>query len=167
MSALIDDISRVIASPISRRRAFKMVSGAVGGAVLASLGWGRAAHAMGMDGPANPPCDKHGVLCGGKCYPPGYSCCGRVVCDGFHHCCADHCCGVRQYCCGSRCCDYGSTCCGNNTCCPFGVDCCHGKCCSTPGSKCCGNTCCPPGNFCCDGTCVKQRPSPSSVCKCV
>jgi hypothetical protein len=32
MGALIDDISRVIASPVSRRQAFKLVTGSVGGA---------------------------------------------------------------------------------------------------------------------------------------
>src|SRR5208337_3524928 len=47
MSALLDDISRITASSISRREAFRLVGGAVGGALLASLGLGRASRGLG------------------------------------------------------------------------------------------------------------------------
>ncbi len=165
MSALIDDISRVIASSVSRRKAFKMVSGAMGSALLASMGLGRAAQAMGNDDGGDPRCPRFWVRCGEKCYPPGYTCCGNEVCEGFQHCCENrHCCGGLQSCCGSSCCNFGSICCGNNTCCRFGVACCNGKCCSSPGAICCGSSCCPQGYFCCAGSCVKKRPSPSTIC---
>ena len=165
MSALMDDISRVIASPVSRRQALKMVSGALGSALLASLGLGGATRALGNDGKGPPGCPRFWVSCNGKCYPPGYNCCGSTVCDGFHHCCQNnHCCGDLQSCCGSSCCDFASTCCGNNTCCRFGVACCNGKCCSSPRAICCGGTCCPEGYYCCAGKCVQKRPSPSNVC---
>lgn len=165
MSALIDDISRVIASPVSRRQAFKMVSGAVGSALLASFGLGSAARALAAGNTSNPPCPNHGVKCNGKCYPLGYSCCGTSVCDGDQICCSNaHCCDDAKTCCGSGCCDHGSTCCGNNTCCACGVACCNGKCCSTPRAVCCGGACCPEGYLCCANKCVKNRPSQSCIC---
>lgn len=166
MSTLIDDISRVIASPVSRRQAFMMVSGAVGSALLASFGLGRATRALAADGNGDPACPRFWVPCNGKCYPPGFSCCGGAVCDQFHHCCGKNtCCGNLQSCCGSSCCNPFSTCCGNNTCCAFGVACCNGKCCSSPFAICCGGACCPQGYFCCAGQCVKSRPSPSTICR--
>ena len=165
MSALIDDISRAIASPVSRRQAFKMVSGAVGSALLASLGLGRATRAMGADGTDDPQCPRFWVRCNGKCYPSGSSCCASTVCDEFHQCCRDHCCGNLQSCCGSSCCNARSSCCGNSTCCPWGVACCNGKCCSQPGAICCGGACCPEGYFCCAGQCLQKRPSPSVACR--
>ena len=164
MNALIDDISRVIASPISRRRAFKMVSGAVGGALLTSLGLGRAARALGAQASSDSPCPHNGVKCNGQCYPAGYSCCSTVVCTNVQQCCTNHCCGNNQSCCGSGCCNFGSTCCGNNTCCSYGVACCNGKCCTSPGAICCGGTCCPEGYLCCANQCVKSRPSHSTIC---
>ena len=164
MSALIDDISRVIASPVSRRKAFKMVSGAMGGALLASLGLGRITWALGADGKGDPVCPRFWVPCNGKCYAPGYSCCGKTVCEEFHHCCTDHCCGDLQSCCGSTCCNFGSTCCGEKTCCASGVACCNGKCCPHPRTICCGGECCPEGYLCCANKCVKSRPSPSTIC---
>ena len=164
MSALIDDISRAIASPVSRRKAFKMVSGAVGSALLASMGLGRATWALGANGNGDPPCPRFWVSCNRRCYPPGTSCCGKTVCDEFHRCCADHCCGRLQSCCGSKCCNLGSSCCNNDSCCPSGVACCNGKCCPQPRAICCGGTCCPEGYLCCANKCVKTRPSPSTAC---
>jgi hypothetical protein len=165
MSTLIDDISRVIASPVSRRQAFKMVGGAVGGALLASLGLGRATWALGADGEGDPKCPRFWVKCRGKCFPPGYNCCGTSVCNGDQICCSNsHCCDDAKTCCGSGCCDRHSTCCGNHTCCARNMACCNGRCCSSPSAKCCGGECCPEGYLCCGGKCVRNRPSPSSVC---
>jgi len=165
MSALIDDISRVIAGPVSRRHAFKMVTTAVGGALLASFGLGRATRTMAAGNTGNPPCPNHGVKCNGKCYSQDYCCCGTSACNGNQVCCSNtHCCDRGQTCCGSRCCDRGSTCCGNNTCCACGVACCNGKCCSSPRAICCGGACCPEGYLCCANKCVKNRPSQSCIC---
>jgi hypothetical protein len=166
MGVLMDDISRVIASPVSRRQAFKMVSGAVGGALLASLGLGRATRMLAADGAGDHRCPRFWVSCHGKCYPPGYRCCGRSVCDRDQICCSnDHCCDDAKTCCGSGCCNRHSTCCGHNTCCQKDVACCNGKCCSSPRAICCGGQCCPEGHLCCAGRCVKKRPSPSTVCR--
>ncbi len=150
MGALIDDISRAIASSVSRREAFKMVTGSVGGAVLASLGFGRAARAQGAQ---DFPCPERGVFCNVHCYPRGSTCCGdRIVCFADQTCCSNtHCCDNSQNCCGA-------------SCCPKTRNCCNGACCR-PFSACCGGkTCCPPGFYCCGTECQRERPSPSSGC---
>jgi hypothetical protein len=133
MNALFDDISRVIASPISRREAFKRVGGTVGGAVLASLGLGRAFPGLAATEPvtcgpnefscgngSNATCCKAGLKCckGGNvalCCAPGSTCCG----PGENV----KCCSPGQICCGSgshsKCCQAGpsaSTPCYNATC---------------------------------------------------
>jgi hypothetical protein len=175
MGALIDDISRVIASSVSRRQAFKMVTGSVGGAVLASLGFGRAARVLGAQ---VSPCPEHGVFCMGRCYPPGSKCCGdRMVCNADQNCCSNtHCCDDAENCCGSSCCHKAriccngiccsvrTACCGGKRCCPALRTCCNGTCCA-PFSACCGGTtCCPPGSYCCGTECQRTRPSPSTGC---
>ena len=155
MKSMIDDISRVIASPVSRRHAFKLVSGAVGGAVLASLGLGRAARAQSASGshcaPDQIPCGntcchrRNQICCGAKCYnmdPQAgeyYICCRDTACTaGEHKCCIDQCCARSQRCCG-------------RTCCP-------------PHNDCCGRECCPAGYYCCRGKCYPSRPSGVSPC---
>src|SRR5208337_335045 len=107
MSALLDDISRITASPISRREAFKRVGGALGGALLASLGLGRASRVLGA--PVTCPRSRP-VLCNGEYYPSGYKCCGSAVCDSDDTCCTNHCCEKPQTCCGSTCCPPGQAC---------------------------------------------------------
>ena len=47
MNTLFDDLSRIIASPIPRRQALKLVGGAVGSAVVAALGLGRTSRVWG------------------------------------------------------------------------------------------------------------------------
>lgn len=150
MSSLIDDISRVIASPISRRHALKLVSGAVGGAVLGSLGLGRAAQAQ----QTNQPCRGDEFACGkAACCKHDQMCCG--FCWGAslkdrYHCCGDRLCSRDSVCCANKCCERGEACCGSK-CCP-------------PHSACCGTTCCPSGYYCCGGNCLQTRPSGSTPC---
>jgi len=177
MGALIDDISRVIASPVSRRQAFKLVTGSVGGAILASLGFGRAARGQDTQNNDNR-CRDHGVFCHGRCYPAGSTCCGdRSVCfdnqtccsnthccDNSQNCCGGSCCHRSRSCCNGLCCDEHTSCCGGKECCPGSRTCCNGTCCR-PFSACCGGTtCCPPGSYCCGSQCQRERPSPSSGC---
>jgi hypothetical protein len=176
MSALIDDISRVIASPISRRKAVRLVGGAVGGAVLSSLGLGRASRALGAQASNTVSCSGNQVLCNGKCYPKGYTCCGSRVCGSADKCCpGGYCCDTAQTCCGRACCARGETCCNGRcypstyTCCGGGVcdsddKCCPGGYCCEKTQVCCGARCCPPGYSCCKGKCVQTRPSASSPC---
>jgi hypothetical protein len=149
MSTLIDDISRIIASSISRRQSIKLVGGALGGAVLASLGLRPASRSLGA--PAGYPlggqkwgsrcrddqircgdqcCDRSQTCCNGNCYPSGYTCCGRNVCDTNSQCCHNnYCCGKSQTCCRHSCCDQGATCC-HRSCCPADRVCCRGRCCT-------------------------------------
>jgi len=155
MSALIDDVSRIIASPISRRKAFRLVGGAVGGAVLASLGLGAASrglgapawaqqgqdHGGGDNGHKHPKCRDHEVACGrSKC------------CDKDQQCCnGDKCCDKDQQCCsGDKCCDKTEVCCAN-------------RCCRS-GESCCGHSCCRADRVCCNNRCVRKTASGSSPC---
>jgi len=96
MSTLFDDVSRIIASPVSRRKMLGLIGGAVGGAVLASFGLQAAA----LDENNNmPKCGTHQTLCGKTCCDPGHACC-----DG-------KCCGSKCVCCNGRCCDSDDVCC--------------------------------------------------------
>jgi len=161
MSAFLDDISRIIASPIPRRRALRLLGGAMGGGVLTYLGLGRASHGLGVPAPDRDSdrdsdrdrdrCDDDKpVRCNRTCYPSGYTCCGGTVCDNDDQCCTDHCCRKRQTCCGQ-------------TCCRRHEQCCTDHCCSR-GGTCCGNHCCDSGEVCCNGVCKRERPSPSNPC---
>jgi hypothetical protein len=112
MSMLFDDVSRIIASRISRREALALVSRTAGGAVLAALGLGKTAWGL-----APPPYDdkhdrdddkdkcKHGqVKCGGKCCAPRQTCCNGKCCSG--PCCnGKKCCESDEVCCNGRCVD--------------------------------------------------------------
>ena len=92
MSDLFDDISRIIARPMPRRQAFKLVGGAVGGTVLASLGLGGASRILAAN-------------------------CGRATCTGSQSCCFNTlCCSSSAVCCKSssgnpKCCNPGTICC--------------------------------------------------------
>ena len=134
MSSLLDDVSRIIASPVSRRKLLGLVGGAVGGAVLASLGLDKTAAAFG--GGDEPKCSKEQTFCNGKCCDKGESCCGGK------------CCGCGQECCNGVCCGPGSKCC-NGKCCPGVV--CNGKCCEQ-------------NEICCDGKCVPKTVSNHGRC---
>src|SRR2546426_10098410 len=87
MSNLFDDISRIIARPMPRRQAFKLVGGALGGAVLASLGLGKVSLALGAPG------GRPGSLFD-NC-PSGQTTCGTTSSGKL------------------RCCQTGQTCCNN------------------------------------------------------
>ena len=179
MSALLDDISRITASSISRREAFKLVGGAVGGALLASLGLGRASRGLGVPaGGAQAPefikcpsgefrcgatCCKNGLTCcNGKCCASGQTCCGTTCCDR-RQCCREICCTSGERCIDGRCCPSAQACFGR--CCPSGQTCCNAFLCC-PSGQCCnhGQRCCPPSEACCNNRCVKRAPSGSSPC---
>ncbi len=110
MNELFDDLARIIASPVSRRQAFRLLSRAAGGALLTSLGLGRALR--GWAGQA--------LTC-----PSGSTLCTK---GSVTTCCSNN----GQKCCtddvGAYCCTAGQTCC-NGKCCKSGAVCCSGKCC--------------------------------------
>src|SRR5207248_11589919 len=128
MSALLDDVSRIIASPISRRQTLRLVCGAVGSAVLASLGFGRPSRGLGSPDPGNP---------------------GFVTCPQGQTACGSNCCGSGQTCCNNQiCCPHNASCCGTGSalkCCPPGKVCCSGLCCKagpSPSSPCISSSNC-------------------------
>ncbi len=169
MSALLDDIARITASSISRREAFRLVGGAVGGALLASLGLGRASRGWGA--PAGGAQGNPEVACPQKtCNDHGTYCCAS-----YQTCCHGHCCTTEQTCtnnvccpsgqtgCGGRCCA-SSRCCNGTTCCPSNQRCSNNVCCPT-GLTGCGTTrCCLPGQVCCGSKCCSHGPSASNPC---
>jgi hypothetical protein len=168
MSALLDDISRIIASPIPRRQALRLLGGVVGGGVLTYLG--RASRGLGapaggaQQGGSQKPekCGHNQFLC-----PDNKTCCttGQTCCNG--KCCPD-----GQSCCGSRCCARGTTCCNATTCCGRGQTCCgtgkHSVCCGEHYTCCTTKSgtaeCCAPAYYCCNHKCVKAKPSGASPC---
>jgi len=164
MNALIDDLSRIVASPIPRRQAFRLLAKIASGSILASLGWVKPVSGQGVqvnsctDGQVpcgSTCCYSYETCCGGTCYgaevSAAYNCCGGVLCHNTsQQCCTNHCCRKDQNCCGLQCCSPRQTCCQNQCC--------------APGAVCCGATCCPAGQVCCNNRCVPTRPSESSPC---
>ena len=185
---MIDEISRIIASPIPCRQAFRLLSRIVGGGLLASLGLGRASRGLA----AQVTCSSGTRLCGTECCPNDLLCCGGICygvvtsqsymccgssalcekilqqcctdhcCNNTHTCCGQFCCPPSRQCCNGTCCTAGAVCCGA-TCCSAGRACCNGICCPA-GASCCADACCPKGHFCCDNKCVATRPSSSTGC---
>ncbi len=171
MSALIDDVSRIIASPIPRRQALRLLGGVVGGGVLASLGLGRASRALGAPGGVVP-CGPGSTACGGRCCSNlAEQCCGGACVPRDHTCCSN---GHQHHC------SPGRSCCGGTECCKSGQACINANCCSNPcGTKthavccgshttCCGTAaspiCCQSGYTCCGIRCHKNTPSGSRPC---
>jgi hypothetical protein len=153
MNSLLDDVSRIIASPAPRRQALRLI----GGAVFASLGLGKSSFAWALQ-PVSPafagPCPTARQICGTACCNPGQVCCsgsnGEFCCNGS--CCgnAGHqkCCTSGQQCCGSMCCAANEHCCSQPpflfACCPLVQECCNvGR-----------ALCCPPSQpHCVNGAC--------------
>jgi hypothetical protein len=172
VSILLDDIARIIASPIPRRRALRLVGGAVGGAVAAAMGQ-RMSWAAQVAGALNAPsrsCPKGQTVCGtGTC---AVCCSSGQTCQGPTSRGQYYCCNKGQSGCNGTCCGSGQTCCtsGNTAvCCSSGQTCCNGKCCNTAARQtCCGSgtsaICCSSGMICCSGKCCKEGPSASTPC---
>jgi len=163
MSRLFDDVSRIIASPLSRRKALALVGKATGGAVLAALGLGTVSWSSlstAYDNKGNDR-DDHGddhnkPKCG-----PSQTVCGKTCCNSNQTCCDGKCCSAGQTCCGKKCCGAGQKCC-DEKCCDPGETCCKNKCCAGP---CCGGKCCEKHQVCCDGKCLGQGVSKNGKCR--
>ena len=133
MSALLDDVSRILAGPSSRRQAFRLVGGALGGAALAALGLGRASLGWGAL-VGNSQASDSGVTC-----PTGQKVCGSLCCSSTQHCCHTH---SGYKCCNTPCCSTatGYKCCdGLGPCCPPRIG--FPFCCP-PGKRCVGGIGC-------------------------
>ena len=142
MSLLIDELSRIIASPIPRRKALRLAGNMLGGGILAYFGLGRASRALARD-PRQ--CDRDEVTCGRICCRPAETCCGEI-----------------ETCLPPRFARYVN-CCGRAICWKTSQQCCVDHCCGKMDS-CCGARCCGPESMCCNGRCVPKRPSPTQPC---
>src|SRR4051794_7163415 len=107
-SNLFDDISRIVASPISRRRAFRLIVGGLAGAALGHLGVKRAWAAFTTDCKGVP---NDGTLCGPEVGQVTGVCIGGICCPTARACKNNtSCCGPTQTCCpnatatGAKCC---------------------------------------------------------------
>lgn len=144
MRHLTDDIARVLASPMPRRKAFKLFGGALAGGILASMGV-KPAHASESCGffahcTSSQKCCTTGFL--PFCAPASATCCGFGSCSSGGTCCGSGIsatCANGGTCCGSQVCTSGDTCCGAGT---F-----HATC--AKGGSCCGSQVCSHGNKCC------------------
>src|SRR5881409_1609665 len=88
MNFLIDDVARILATPMSRRQAFARIAGILGGVLLASV----PAQAVGRCGScASAACNEELTClnCGGSkiCCNSGYVCCGTGHCCPTAACC--------------------------------------------------------------------------------
>jgi hypothetical protein len=126
MSLLFDDISRAIASPVSRRKMLGTVGGMLGGALLAAFGLQSAA--MGQK--AEKTCATGKYLCNGNCCVEGTPCCGPHCCTSTSAVCLNGACCESGIVCGSTCCESTKAVCLNGACCGSGIVC-AGKCCGT------------------------------------
>ncbi len=152
MAYQLDELSKALASGVSRRDVLKRIGAGLTGAVLASVGTRRATAApstcavfcaeVTQSGPANAQCRQACRQCGND---------PSLLCGGF---------GRPFICCAPN-----SSCCFSQTgefCCPSGTECCGEGCCAS--GTCCftqdGPTCCPSGQTCAydpntgTGTCV-------------
>src|SRR5205809_4541975 len=94
MAKLYDQICRILATPMPRSRALKLIFGGLAGAVLAPFGFGQN------------PCPPGWLLCGQgqttNCCPPQEKCCSTGnnphCCPGTHTCCGNTCCPPEASC---------------------------------------------------------------------
>lgn len=111
---LFDEAARILASPVPRRRALKLLRGALVASIFGTFG---STH-LAAQAACSPAC-----LSGEKCcltdpdrvpfcVPQARTCCGPVGCTVNQTCCA-----------GVVCCAARTTCCGNWACCPAGQRC--------------------------------------------
>jgi hypothetical protein len=144
---LFDDITRVLASPMPRRQAFRLIAGGLAGGSLGFLLAPEQALAVG-------------AACGSGCPKNGVTCNNNMTCDKsncfaitlpgdpFNGKC--RCCAVV---CGGHCCCGEETCCFNTVCCPQGMPCCNQE---------SGIGCCPAGTVCRNRRCCKN-PCPGNT----
>ena len=127
MGYLLDDVARALASPTSRRKAFRLLGGALAGGFLGTLGV-KPAYAVST-----------GVPCGFMGFStcnPGQQCCNvTLIGIGISGFCTD----ATSTCCGFRACSAGNSCCGTGLV----------QSCTTNGSICCGGGSCLAGSVCC------------------
>lgn len=105
---LFDEAARILASQVPRRRALRMLGGALVAAIVGAFGSTRAGAQT-----CSPPCSANRTCCSGAggpnfCIPPGQFCCGNRGCGKGTICCGDQtagfaCCNKNQACVQKRC----------------------------------------------------------------
>lgn len=183
MSELFDDISRIVGSPIPRRRALKAVGGALMGAVFgaslyrkvssaqttSSCCQGDGGSCVSQDGTMF--CDPRDPWFQEKCEAAGFEWRpGHTCCPDFHTCPPE-----AAVCCGATCCDDNSFCL-NGACCPMNRVCQNFTFCCPSNTVCVNNVCCPTERVCTNPTtnqticcssgrcCGGTKCCPSGVC---
>jgi len=171
---LLDDLGRVLATPMPRSRALRLLGVTVFCAIFP-----RSAAASScaqqtcnqpikccLDFPGNAnastpaACCKSTEFCCKGMTPMGGSWAYVTCCQSYEFCytdpsivkcepcptplCGSVCCQAGQTCVNGTCCPVGSAC--GNVCCQAGQTCVNGTCC--PVGSACGNMCCPPGRLC-------------------
>ena len=180
----LDQISRAIAAPVSRRQSLRLLGL---GLAAAMLGVPRAARAGRAPRQAYQLCPTPCSATPGSCLVE-YTCCGRGKCcppwmDCFQPCtvnencvckpefvCGGTCCAPpsQMQCVVGICCPAGATNCAGN-CCAAGMECVQGELClepCQPGAIRCGDLhqCCQPGGDCVDGRCIAPCKQGTSRC---
>jgi hypothetical protein len=159
MSFLFDDVARILASPISRRRAFRLVLRTIASSTILVL---KPLPTFAASCGGLPPRTQAATPDGADCNTSGLTPCGSNG-KAQEYCClagapcldrANHlCCPTYWYVChdkGDYCCAPAETCC-QGKCCPAGCTCTH---CTGGGD----DICCPSGEKCVNGTCTNSGP---------
>jgi hypothetical protein len=146
MDHLLDEAARILASPVPRRQALRLLTSALVTGVVSMLGIKRA-EAQGC----SPPCRANQICCEGAgsgggddddddrrngsrgfCISQNRTCCGRESCSQNEICCRTSsrpfCANRNRTCCGRKSCGRNETCCGNARCCEQNERCVNGRC---------------------------------------
>src|SRR5690348_8603961 len=146
MDHWFDNVSRMLASPLPRRRVLAMIAGGVAGSAFGAIWPGRPAEAEVNCGPCTAP----GMyICEGQLYPDA-TCSGCKFISCFCQICGPACPPGRTDCNGI-CCLPGQVCNGTLGC---GAPC-------PEGFSPCGTGCCAPDFVCVAGNCVSCGCPPS------
>ena len=108
MSYVIDDIARVLAGPLPRRNALRLMLRLVAGGSLGMFSL-RPAPAQGPAGTCTPACNNASQQCCTTgttpfCAQKNQTCCGNTSCQQNRVCCRGVCCNAGQTCMGSGLC---------------------------------------------------------------
>ena len=128
MDYFVDEVARILASPVPRRQALRLIAGLVGSGVFEAFGLrnaGAQTAATQAAATCKPVCPSTKTCCttGSKpfCATKPKTCCGNTSCDQKSTCCPGNgspfCATQGKKCCGSTTCTATQTCCGNRTCC--------------------------------------------------
>jgi hypothetical protein len=186
---LFDEAARILASPVPRRRALRLLGGALVAAIVGTIGSTRAGAQT-----CSPACLGNQKCCPGFgggpnfCVAQNRTCCGNTSCAANQTCCGTgpgaFCRNQNQTCCGSTACNtvQGQVCCGtfcraqNQTCCGTATACSPSQTCCTTApvpfcrsqtQTCCGTIACNSNQTCCNNVacCGPNQRCVNSACE--